>query len=185
MHTADTTFIETGRPSLKRRDFLLVATGAVAAVGSALTVWPLIDSMNPDAAALSFSSVDVDLRPIAVGQRITVRWRGSPVFIVHRTAAEIARAQSDDSNPGLIDPAADSSRAKQPEWLIVVGVCTHLGCIPLGQSAQDPRGEYGGWFCPCHGSKYDNSGRVRRGPAPRNLEIPPYEFKDSGVVHIG
>ena len=168
-----------------RRDFLYIATGAVAAVGTSLTLWPVIDSLNPDASVLSFSSIDVDLRPIAVGQRITVKWRGSPLFIVHRTPAEIAQARTDDANLGLIDPAADSTRVKQPEWLIVVGVCTHLGCIPLGQSSQEPRSEYGGWSCPCHGSKYDTSGRVRRGPAPRNLEVPPYKFEDSGSVRIG
>jgi ubiquinol-cytochrome c reductase iron-sulfur subunit len=141
--------------------------------------------MNPDAAVLSFSSVDVDLRPIAVGQRITVRWRGGPVFIDRRTPARIAQAQADDSSPDLIDPAADSSRVKIPEWLIVIGVCTHLGCIPLGQSDQEPRSEYGGWFCPCHGSKYDTSGRVRHRPAPRNLDLPPYEFQGPDVVRIG
>ena len=170
---------------LKRRDFLFVATGAVATVGSALTVWPLIDSMNPDASVLSFASIEVDLGPVEVGQRISVRWRGGPVFIVRRTAAEIVQARADDGNPGLIDPAADSSRAKQAEWLVVVGVCTHLGCIPLGQSGEDPRSEYGGWFCACHGSKYDISGRVRLGPAPRNLDVPPYEFLSAGRVRIG
>ncbi|MBI3674716.1 MAG: ubiquinol-cytochrome c reductase iron-sulfur subunit, partial [Rhizobiales bacterium] len=131
---------------VKRRDFLLIATGAVATVGAALAVWPLIDNMNPDASVLSFSSIDVDLRPVAVGQRIAVRWRGGPVFIARRTAAEIERAQADDTSPGLIDPATDASRVKNPEWLIVIGVCTHLGCIPLGQAPQDPRSEYGGWF---------------------------------------
>lgn len=170
---------------IKRRDFLFIATGAVAAVGTALTVWPLIDSMNPDASVLSFSSVEVDLRPISVGQRITVRWRGGPVFIDRRTPARIAQAQTDDNSPGLIDPATDSSRIKNPEWLIVIGVCTHLGCIPLGQSDQEPRSEFGGWFCACHGSKYDTSGRVRRGPAPRNLEVPPYTFKSRDLVSIG
>ena len=154
-------------------------------MGTALVAWPLIDSLNPDAAVLGVASIDVDLRPIAVGQRTTVRWRGGPVFIDRRTPARIVQAQIDDTNPDLIDPATDSSRVKNPEWLIVIGVCTHLGCVPLGQSEQDPRSEYGGWFCPCHGSKYDTSGRVRLGPAPRNLDVPPYEFKDSDVVRIG
>jgi len=170
---------------VKRRDFLFVATGAVAAVGAALATWPLIDNMNPDASVLSYSTVEVDLRPIAEGQRITIRWRGGPVFIDHRSPARIAQAQADDGSPGLIDPAADSSRVKNPAWLIVIGVCTHLGCIPLGQSDQEPRSEFGGWFCPCHGSKYDTSGRVRQGPAPRNLDVPPYEFKSPDVVRIG
>ena len=129
---------------VNRRDFLFIATGAVAAVGTALAIWPLIDNMNPDAAVLSFSSVEVDLRPIAVGQRISVRWRGGPVFIDRRTPERIAQAQADDASPDLIDPATDSSRVKIPEWLIVIGVCTHLGCIPLGQSDQEPRSEYGG-----------------------------------------
>lgn len=171
--------------SPNRRDFMFIATGAVAAVGTALAVWPLIDNLNPDAATLSFSAVEVDLRPVELGQRITVKWRGSPVFIAHRTPAEIAQAQADDGSSRLIDPAPDATRVRSAEWLIVVGVCTHLGCIPLGQATQDPRSEFGGWFCPCHGSKYDTSGRVRRGPAPRNLEVPPYEFKDSGPVRIG
>ena len=170
---------------VKRRDFLFVATGAVAVVGAALTAWPLIDNMNPDASVLSFSSIEADLRPIAAGQRITVRWRGGPVFIVRRTAAEIERARADDDNPDLIDPATDASRVQWPEWLIVIGVCTHLGCIPLGQAPQDPRSEYGGWVCPCHGSKYDISGRMRHGPAPKNLELPPYQFKTPDTVQIG
>jgi ubiquinol-cytochrome c reductase iron-sulfur subunit len=170
---------------VRRRDFLFVATGTVAAVGAALGTWPLIDNMNPDTSVLSYSSVEVDLRPIAEGQRITIRWRGGPVFIDHRSPAGIAQAQADDGSPGLIDPAADSSRVKNPVWLIVIGVCTHLGCIPLGQSDQEPRSEFGGWFCPCHGSKYDTSGRVRHGPAPRNLDVPPYEFKGPDAVRIG
>jgi len=170
---------------VKRRDFLFVATGTVAVAGAVLAGWPLINSMNPDASVRSFSSVEVDLRPIAIGQRITIRWRGGPVFIDRRTPARIAQAQSDDNSPGLIDPATDASRVKNPEWLIVIGVCTHLGCIPLGQSDQEPRSEFGGWFCACHGSKYDTSGRVRRGPAPRNLEVPPYTFKGRDLVSIG
>lgn len=181
--TAMSVELET-RP-VKRRDFLFVATGAVAAVGAALATWPMIDNMNPDASVLSFSSVEVDLRPIAEGQRITVRWRGGPVFIDYRDPARIAQAQADDTSPGLIDPAADSSRVKNPAWLIIIGVCTHLGCIPLGQSDQEPRSEFDGWFCPCHGSKYDTSGRMRHGPAPRNLDVPPYEFKSPDVVRIG
>jgi ubiquinol-cytochrome c reductase iron-sulfur subunit len=173
-----------GRPAT-RRDFLFVATGAVAAVGTAMALWPLIDSMNPDAAVRSIAAIELDLRPIALGQRVTVRWRGGPVFIDHRTPEAIARARADDSNSDLIDPATDASRVKTPEWLILVGVCTHLGCIPLGQRGGEPTGEHGGWFCPCHGSVYDGSGRVRRGPAPRNLDVPAYEFIGSELIRIG
>lgn len=168
-----------------RRDFLYVATAAVGAVGTGLTIWPFIANLNPSADVLSFSTVEADLTPIDLGQRITVKWRGNPVFISHRTEAEIARARSDDSNPDLIDPEKDEQRVQRPEWLILVGVCTHLGCIPLGQRSDEPRGAYEGWFCPCHGSVYDASGRVRRGPAPRNLEVPPYKFLSDARVMIG
>ena len=107
------------------------------------------------------------------------------MFIVRRTDAEIARARADDGNPNLIDPATDADRVQQPEWLVVIGICTHLGCVPLGQGSGDPVGKYGGWFCPCHGSLYDASGRVRRGPAPRNLDVPPYAFLDDFRIRIG
>lgn len=168
-----------------RRDFLYVAAGAMGAVGTAAALWPLIDSMNPTADVLALSSIEVDLAPIETGQRITVMWTGRPVFVVHRTAGEIARAEADDASPDLIDPASDASRVERKEWLIVIGVCTHLGCVPLGQKAGDPHGKYGGWFCPCHGSVYDSAGRVRRGPAPRNLELPRYVFLEDGRVRIG
>ncbi|WP_232845895.1 ubiquinol-cytochrome c reductase iron-sulfur subunit [Aurantimonas marina] len=168
-----------------RRDFLYVATGAMAAVGTAVALWPFIDSMNPAADVLALSSVDIDLSSVEIGQRITAMWRSKPVFIVRRTPEEIARARADDGDPGLIDPATDASRVIREEWLIVVGVCTHLGCIPLGQDPAAPRGDWGGWFCPCHGSVYDTAGRVRRSPAPRNLDLPPYEFLDNGAVRIG
>jgi ubiquinol-cytochrome c reductase iron-sulfur subunit len=118
------------------------------------------------------------------GQAITVVWRGKPVFIRHRTEKEIATAR-DVAAGDLIDPQADEQRVQKPEWLVMVGVCTHLGCVPLGQKATDPHGEYGGWFCPCHGSHYDTSGRIRKGPAPLNLEIPPYEFLDDTRIKIG
>ena len=154
-----------------RRDFLLLSTITVGAAGSALAAWPFLDVMNPAADTLALSTTEVDLAPIEVGQSITVVWQGKPVFIRHRTAEEIKTAEAvalDD----LIDPQADKDRVQKPEWLIMVGICTHLGCIPLGQKANDPRGEFGGWFCPCHGSHYDTSGRVRRGPAPKNLVVP-------------
>lgn len=167
-----------------RRDFLIVATAAVGGVGLGLVMWPFIDIMNPAADVLALGSVEVDLAPIAVGQRITVTWRGRPVFIDHRTAQQIEIARADDK-ARLPDPEPDSARVKKPEWLVVVGVCTHLGCIPLGQKGTDPKGEFGGWFCPCHGSHYDTSGRIRKGPAPRNLEVPPYTFLNDTMVRIG
>lgn len=167
-----------------RRDFLLMTTGVVGAVGVALAAWPFIDSMNPAADVLALASTGVDLSPIAEGQRITVTWRGKPVFIDHRTADDIQAARETPLSE-LIDPQTDADRVQKPEWLIVVGVCTHLGCIPLGQKAGDPRGEFGGWFCPCHGSHYDTAGRIRKGPAPLNLLVPPYEFLDDTTVKIG
>ncbi len=174
----------TARTELPRRDFLSISTGAVAIVGAASAVWPIIDSMNPAADVRALSSVDIDLAPVEVGQRITATWRGQPVFIDHRTPAQIRQARAEDS-ADLIDPETDEVRTRQSDWLIVVGVCTHLGCIPLGQKANDRRGDWGGWFCPCHGSHYDTSGRIRKGPAPRNLAVPPYEFLENSTVRIG
>ncbi len=174
-----------GQGQKGRRDFLYLLAGATGAVGTAAAIWPLIDSMNPAADVLAVSSTEIDLAPIQVGQRITVMWRGNPVFIDRRTPEQIARARADDDDPDLIDPATDASRVKQGEWLIVVGVCTHLGCIPLGQKPGDPLGIWGGWFCPCHGSHYDTSGRIRKGPAPKNLTVPPYDFRDEAIVRIG
>lgn len=167
-----------------RRDFLLIATGTVGAVGTALALWPLIHSMNPAADTLALASTGVDLSAIEEGQAITVVWRGKPVFIRHRTAAEIEAARSAPMNQ-LIDPQVDNERVQKPEWLVMLGVCTHLGCIPLGQKAADPKGEFGGWFCPCHGSHYDTSGRIRKGPAPANLPVPPYQFVDDTTIRIG
>jgi len=167
-----------------RRDFLQLAATAVIGVGAAVTVWPLIDSMNAAKDTLALSTTEVDLAPVQLGQRLTVKWRGSPVFIDHRTDAEIKAADAVDLAM-LKDPQPDAERAKKRQWLIMVGVCTHLGCVPLGQKPTDPRGEYGGWFCPCHGSQYDTSGRIRRGPAPRNLEVPVYQFLTDTTVKIG
>jgi len=167
-----------------RRDFLYLATGAVTAVGAAAVAWPLVDSMNPSADVLALSSTEVDLSPIEVGQSITVVWRGKPVFVRHRTEAEIASARDVDIST-LRDPQSDADRAEKPEWLIMVGICTHLGCIPLGQKSSDPKGEFDGWFCPCHGSHYDTSGRIRIGPAPLNLEVPAYEYLADDVIMIG
>ena len=140
--------------------------------------------MNPSADVLALTSIEVDLEPIALGQRITVKWRGQPVFISHRTPEEITKAKADDA-AGLRDPEPDSARVQRDEWLIVIGICTHLGCIPLGQKPGDPRGKWDGWFCPCHGSHYDIAGRIRKGPAPKNLYLPPYEFGEGGLVRIG
>ena len=167
-----------------RRDFLYVATSGAAAVGTALAVWPLIDAMNPSADVLALASTEVDLSAIEEGQSITVTWRGKPLFVRHRTAREIDQARADDKAE-LPDPAPDAERAQRPEWLILVGICTHLGCVPLGQRQGDPRGQWGGWFCPCHGSHYDTSGRIRKGPAPRNLDVPEYVFLDDSTVRIG
>jgi len=167
-----------------RRDFLLITSGAVAAVGLGLAAWPFIDSMNPAADTLALASTGVDLAPVQVGQRITVVWRGKPVFIDHRPADEIKAAEDVDVAT-LVDPEPDSARVKKPEWLVVVGVCTHLGCIPLGQKSGDTRGPFGGWFCPCHGSAYDTSGRIRQGPAPKNLMVPPYDFSNDTTIKIG
>ena len=167
-----------------RRDFLYVAAAGFGAVGTGLAIWPLVDSMNPSADVRALSSIEVDLSGIEEGQSITVLWRKKPVFVRHRTAREIEAARADDK-ADLPDPELDSERAKKAEWLVLVGICTHLGCVPLGQKASDPRGEWGGWFCPCHGSHYDTSGRVRKGPAPRNLDVPEYVFLDDTTVRIG
>ena len=167
-----------------RRDFIVVATYAMGAVGAGAVAWPLIDQMNPAADTLALASTEVDVSKIAKGQAITVTWRGKPVFIRHRTADEIARANAIDSAE-LRDPEEDETRVQKPELLVVLGVCTHLGCVPLGQKTGEVKGEYEGWFCPCHGSHYDTSGRIRKGPAPTNLEVPPYEFLSDAVIRIG
>ena len=167
-----------------RRDFLIVATTTVAGVGGLVSLWPLLDSLNPAADTLALASTEVDLSAIEEGQSITVTWRGKPVFVRHRTAGEIAAARA-VAPTELPDPQADEARTQDPKWLIVVGVCTHLGCIPLGQRIGEPRGEWGGWFCPCHGSHYDTSARIRKGPAPANLEVPEYRFLDEATVRIG
>jgi ubiquinol-cytochrome c reductase iron-sulfur subunit len=167
-----------------RRDFLYLLTGATAAVGGAALIWPLVESMNPSADVLALAATEVDLSGVEEGMRITVKWRGKPVFVDRRTPEAIDEARSVDVNE-LRDPQPDDARVIEPEWLIVVGVCTHLGCVPLGQKPGDPRGDYGGWFCPCHGSHYDTSGRIRKGPAPLNLAVPAYEFIDDSMIRIG
>ena len=163
----------------QRRDFLFTASYALGAVGVGVAVWPLIDQMNPDASVKALATTEVDISTVGLGKTITVLWRGKPVFIRRRTQEEISKAQNVNLSE-LIDPQKDEDRVKKSEWLIMTGVCTHLGCVPLGE-----KGDFGGWFCPCHGSHYDTSGRIRKGPAPTNLEIPKYEFVDNNTIKIG
>jgi ubiquinol-cytochrome c reductase iron-sulfur subunit len=169
-----------------RRDFLFLATGAAGAVAGASAVWPLIAQMLPDAATVAAGApVEVDLAPIGEGKAITLKWRGKPIFVRHRTKAEIEASRADDAKI-TIDPEPDSKRVKafngqaQDKWVVVYGNCTHLGCVPTGFS-----GEYNGWYCPCHGSHYDNAGRIRKGPAPKNLFIPDYAFQSATKIKIG
>tara|TARA_Y100001936_G_scaffold117229_1_gene114719 strand:- start:626 stop:1144 length:519 start_codon:yes stop_codon:yes gene_type:complete len=162
-----------------KRDFIHVTAGVTVATALGAAVWPLIDQMNPSADVLALASIEVDLEPLEPGQSISVLWRGKPLFIRRRTVEEIKSAQDVDFTL-LKDPESDSERVINENFLVMVGVCTHLGCVPLGQ-----QGEYGGWFCPCHGSHYDTSGRIRKGPAPTNLEVPPYEFLDKNIIKIG
>ena len=167
-----------------RRDFLLLTTNIVGTAGVALSAWPFIDSMNPAADVLALSTTEVDLSPVEVGQSTTVVWRGTPVFVRHRTEQEITAARAVDIST-LRDPVPDEDREIKPEWLVLVGICPHLGCIPLGQKSGQPRGQWGGWFCPCHGSQFDTSGRIRKGPSPTNLVVPPYKFTDETSILIG
>lgn len=162
-----------------RRDFITVATGALAAVGVGAAIWPIINQMNPDSSVKALASIEVDLSSIKEGQETVVLWRGKPVFIRRRTNEQILEAQKVDLKD-LKDPELDSKRVKKAEWLVLIGVCTHLGCVPTFG-----KGEYGGWFCPCHGSVYDVSGRIRKGPAPLNLEVPNYEFVSDTKIKIG
>jgi ubiquinol-cytochrome c reductase iron-sulfur subunit len=181
-----------------RRDFIVVAANAFAAVGAASLIWPFVQQMNPDAGAKALASIEVDLTPIKEGQAITVMWRGKPVFIRNRTKAEVEAARkvaladlADDvarnMNVANDAPASDENRTLKghENWLVMVGVCTHLGCIPKGQALADSKGDYGGWFCPCHGSHYDTAGRIRKGPAPRNLDVPAYAFLSDTKIKIG
>ena len=165
-----------------RRDFLYIATGTVGAVGAAAVAWPLISQMNPDASTIAAGApIEVDLAPVAEGQVIKVFWRSKPIFIGHRSKKEIEEARKVDPKT-LPDPQPDDKRVKpgKEQWLVLIGICTHLGCIPLAH-----QGEYDGFFCPCHGSQYDTSGRIRRGPAPTNLPVPPYEFVSDTKIRIG
>jgi ubiquinol-cytochrome c reductase iron-sulfur subunit len=180
-----------GEPT--RRDFLYIATGAFGAVGAAAFAWPLIDQMNPDASALALASVEVDVSSIEEGQSIKVKWRGKPVFIRYRTKAEMDEAQAvpldelkdieaRNANLPADAEATDVNRTVEgkEQWIVMVGVCTHFGCIPIGE-----QGDFGGWFCPCHGSHYDTAGRIRKGPAPQNLAIPEFTFINDTTIRIG
>ena len=169
-----------------KRDFLKLVAGAGAAVGVGALVWPLVDSMNPAGDVLALSSVEIDIASISEGMGITAVWRGKPIFVRHRTAEEIKTVEAVPLNQ-LIEPASDQSRIKDghAQWIVLIGICTHLGCVPLGNKPSDPRGDFGGWFCPCHGSQYDVSGRVRHGPAPANLALPPYAFESNTKIKIG
>jgi ubiquinol-cytochrome c reductase iron-sulfur subunit len=181
-----------------RRDFIVIAAQAFAGVGAAVALWPFIQQMNPDASTQALASIEVDLSPVKEGQAITVSWRGKPVFIRNRTAQEVEQANA-VKLAELKDPSArndalperslatnlNRTKRGKENWLVLIGICTHLGCIPKGQSMSDQKGNYGGWFCPCHGSHYDTAGRIRLGPAPQNLHVPPYEFQTDTVIKIG
>lgn len=167
--------------SKSRRDFLVMSTAAVTCAGLVAAAVPFISSLNPDAGELAVGSTEVDISKIKEGDTITVMWRGTPVFVRHRTKAEIEKAQATPMSE-LKDPETDEARVKKgmEQWLIVVAVCTHLGCVPLSY-----KGDYDGWFCPCHGSHYDTSGRIRKGPAPKNLPVPIYAFINDSTLKIG
>ena len=162
-----------------RRDFLFTASYTVGAIGLGATVWPFIDQMNPDNSVKALASTEVDISQIQPGKAITVLWRGKPVFVKRRTPEEIDEAKKVKLDE-LKHPEKDEDRVKKEEWLVMLGICTHLGCVPLSN-----KGEYNGWFCPCHGSHYDTSGRIRKGPAPTNMEVPKYEFVDNNTIKIG
>jgi ubiquinol-cytochrome c reductase iron-sulfur subunit len=164
-----------------RRDFIHIAEGAAAAGAGVAAVWPLINSMNPAADTLALASIEFDLTKVQEGQQVVIKWQGKPVFVRYRTPAEIDRARAEDS-AALPDPQTDAERMIEghEQYLVLVGSCTHLGCVPTFGT-----GDFGGWFCPCHGSHYDTSGRIRRGPAPLNLAVPEYQYISDTVVRIG
>ena len=164
-----------------RRDFIHIAAGAAAVGAGAMAVWPLVNSMNPAADTLALSTIEFDLTKVQEGQQVVIKWQGKPVFIRYRTPAEIESARADD-RAGLKDPQTDADRVKagHQQYLVVIGSCTHLGCVPTFGA-----GDFGGWFCPCHGSHYDTSGRIRKGPAPKNLVVPTYDYVSDTRVKIG
>lgn len=195
---------DTGHDNVNRRDFLMIATGAVAGVGAVLTAWPFVSQMLPDQAVLALSSTEVDISSIAEGQAVTIKWRGNPVFIRHRTKAEIDNAKGVQM-ADLKDPVARNANVKdgseatdenrvvggKEQWLVMLAVCTHLGCVPDGANplrefaVVEGSNKTGGWFCPCHGSQYDTAGRIRKGPAPENLAVPPYKYLSDTKIQIG
>jgi ubiquinol-cytochrome c reductase iron-sulfur subunit len=164
-----------------RRDFIHIAASAAALGAVGGLAWPLIDQMNPAGDTLALASIEFDLSKVELGQQVVVKWRGKPLFVRHRTPEQIAAAIKDD-NASMRDQQTDEVRHKEgkAQWLILVGTCTHLGCVPTVGG-----GEYGGWFCPCHGSVYDTSGRIRSGPAPKNLEVPDYAFLSDTKIKVG
>ena len=162
-----------------RRDFIYTLTASLGVLGAGASVWPIVSQMNPDSSVKAMSTVEVDISKVDKGKEITVMWRGKPVFIKRRTEDEITKARN-ISLGELPHPETDKERVLKDEWLVVVGICTHLGCVPI-----NGKGEYGGWFCPCHGSHYDTSGRIRKGPAPTNLEVPKYKFVGNDKIIIG
>ena len=179
-----------------RRDFLYVASGAMGAVGLGAALWPFIDQMNPSTAALALASIEADISAIVPGQQVVLKWRGHPLFVRRRTPAEIAESNAVEvsslpdplaNNDALPDtaPATDANRAIKADMLVLIGVCTHLGCTPTVSTPSVPQGDYGGWLCHCHGSQYDTAGRIRKGPAPRNLEVPPYSYLTNTRIKVG
>jgi ubiquinol-cytochrome c reductase iron-sulfur subunit len=184
------------KPEPTRRDFLYIATGAAGAVGTAFAAWPFIDQMNPTSAVLALASIEVDLTAIQLGQQVVFKWRGHPLFVRRRMPKEIAEARavalSDLPDPLARNanlpenaPATDANRGRKAEWLVLVGVCSHLGCTPAISTPGSPQGGYGGWLCRCHGSEFDTAGRIRKGPAPENLAVPPYSFLSDTKIKVG
>ena len=176
----------TAGDGVRRRDFLNVAAVSFAGVGTVAAIAPLLVQMSPPADVLALSTTEVDISKVQVGQRIKAQWRKQPIFVAHLTPKEIAEAQAVAAS-SLRDPQTLQERTKpgQANWLVVIGVCTHLGCIPIGTGEGENRGSYDGWFCPCHGSVYDTAGRIRQGPAPKTLYVPPYDFTSPTTVTIG
>ena len=174
------------KPDTTRRDFLTLTAGAVGTMGAVTALWPFLNSMNPAEDVLATAQVDVDLKEIPEGQTKIIMWRGKPVFIRHRTSAEV-EAANQTSLKFLPDPQTDQERfSKDQRWLVVIGVCTHLGCVPNQRKDMGPGIKEGGWLCACHGSRYDSPGRIISGPAPKNLEVPPYQFIEAGsLLRIG
>jgi ubiquinol-cytochrome c reductase iron-sulfur subunit len=175
-----------GGEGVRRRDFINIAAVSFAGVGAVATLYPLINQMNPSADVLALASIEVDVSQIQPGQAIKTVFRKQPLFIRHLTPPEISQANAVPVGE-LRDPQSLAERTAEgkPQWLITMGVCTHLGCVPLGAAEGENKGDYGGYFCPCHGSHYDTAARIRRGPAPTNLEVPEYAFKSDTIVQIG